>query len=98
MWVNEDSEEQDECTDLFLYSGCNQTCYGEKWMERFVKHIGYQPDWLHTEVRTFNGIGGGIETLGERELYITNWRTTKDNMCLVRFHRRRSRDRQHLYC
>ena len=71
MWVNDDSEEQDECTNLFLDSGCNQKCHGEKWMERFVKHIGYTPDGLHTEAMTLNGIGGGTETLGERELYIT---------------------------
>lgn len=63
-------EEQDECT-YFMDPGCRQTCHGEKWMERFMKHTGYKPDWLHAEVKSLNGIGDGTETLGERELYIT---------------------------
>ena len=70
MWVNED-DEAEECKYLFLDSGCNQTCHGEKWMEKFIQHTGYEPGWIHQEGKSLNGIGGKTETLGERELYIT---------------------------
>jgi len=67
------SEEQDECTYLFLDPGCSQTCHGEKWMERFMKHTGYKPDWLHAEVEM-------EPKPWASESSTSPWRTTRDSM------------------
>lgn len=67
----EEDQEDDENTYLFLDSGCHQTCHGERWMEKFTQATGYAPEWLHREVKTLNGIGGGTQTLGNREFYVT---------------------------
>ena len=71
MWVDEEENDHEECTYLFLDSGCNQTCHGEKWMQKFIQHTGYELSWINQDVHSLNGIGGGSKTIGERELYIT---------------------------
>ena len=68
---NEDEEDDDEATYMFLDSGCNQTCHGELWMRRFIRATGYTPEWISQDCRSLSGIGGATETQGERQLYIS---------------------------
>ena len=64
-------DDDEEGTFLFLDSGCNQTCHGELWLQRFREITGYTPDWLHEQRRSLRGIGGSTETLGERQFYVS---------------------------
>lgn len=56
-------------------------------MERFMKHTGYKPDWLHAEVEM-------EPKPWASESSTSPWRTTRDSMFLERSHRQRSRDHQ----
>lgn len=69
----EDAEDVDqiEKTCIFLDSGCNQTCHGEVWMQRFIEATGYSSELLDSEVKSLSGIGGKTMTLGEGLLYVT---------------------------
>ena len=68
--VTDSSTEEDEATLMYLDSGCNSTCHGEKWMQRYEQRTGYSPEWTSKMVRPMTGIGGAINALGVRKLYV----------------------------
>ena len=56
-----------------LDSGCNKTCHGERWMQRYFETV--QGDFsascpLVRDEGHFNGIGGKVETCGLRHLNV----------------------------
>ncbi len=69
--VDDEDVGEAEKSYIFLDSGCNQTCHGEVWMQKFIESTGYTPEWLDSEVKSLSGIGGKTMTLGERLLYVT---------------------------
>lgn len=68
--VMEESTDEDEGLLMFLDSGCNSTCHGERWMRRYEELSGYTPEWTSRTVRPMTGIGGAINALGVRKLYV----------------------------
>ena len=68
--VMEESTDEDEGLLMFLDSGCNSTCHGERWMRRYEELSGYTPEWTTRTVRPMTGIGGAINALGVRKLYV----------------------------
>ena len=67
--VNNDDDLHD-ADIIFLDSGCNSTCHGDRWMKRFIKKTDYEPLWLNPIEKHLNGIGGRTTTTGQRELYV----------------------------
>ncbi|CAE7561028.1 RE2 [Symbiodinium necroappetens] len=52
-----------------LDTGCNQTCHGDRWLERYVKATKQQlPEADTTSEVRIRGIGGQIRTSGTRKL------------------------------
>ena len=42
--VMDHSTEEDDDVLMFLDSGCNSTCHGERWMQRYEQKTGYIPE------------------------------------------------------
>ena len=52
-----------------LDTGCNQTCHGDRWLERYVQATGQEmPDVDEGSSVRICGIGGHIRTAGTRRL------------------------------
>ncbi len=69
--------EEDETTSekhlfVLLDSGCNKTCHGEHWLQRYQRAVGIK-DFPMSEDNggNFNGIGGKISTNGIRHLDVS---------------------------
>ena len=60
----------DDGSLMYLDSGCNSTCHGERWMKRYEEKTGYSPDWESRKSEDLTGIGGAARSLGTRKLYI----------------------------
>ena len=57
---------------VLLDSGCNKTCHGERWLQRYQRAVGV--DGFHLSENTggsFRGIGGKISTNGIRHLDVS---------------------------
>lgn len=68
--AEEAAEAEDEDFMLmFLDSGCNSTCHGERWMKKYTEGTNYSPDWESRVERFFTGIGGSTRCIGVRKLY-----------------------------
>ena len=52
---------------MILDAGCNNTCHGCRWMEKFINYMGMQPELLPAEGR-FKGVGGKVEVGGKRTI------------------------------
>ena len=78
--VTDSSTEEDEATLMYLDSGCNSTCHGEKWMQRYEQLTGYSPEWTSKMVRPMTGIGGAINAASSRWIAWRPWKVTR---CLV---------------
>ena len=61
---------EDDDVLMYLDSGCNSTCHGQYWMERFEDATNYRPQWMSRERKNLMGIGGAALSLGIRKLYI----------------------------
>ena len=73
LWDNGDFPEgagEDDGILMYLDSGCNSTCHGERWMKRYEEKTGYSPDWEGRKSKDMTGIGGPAHSLGTRKLYI----------------------------
>ena len=68
--VMEEGTDVDDGLLMYLDSGCNSTCHGQKWMERYEKKTGYVPEWMSKATRTMTGIGGSTRSIGTRRLYV----------------------------
>ena len=56
-----------------LDSGCNKTCHGDRWLERYLKVTGEPEESFPLTAETgggFRGIGGSITTTGSRAMNI----------------------------
>ena len=63
--------QEDEPVLCYLDSGCNQTCHGERWRERYTQTTGYDPEWLTQETRPMTGIGGSTRTNGVKQFFVS---------------------------
>ena len=56
-----------------LVSGCNKTCHGERWWQRYCQAIDMKPEDspLRDGQTTFKGINGAINTQGIRRLEVS---------------------------
>ena len=61
---------EDDDVLMYLDSGCNSTCHGQYWMEKFEDATNYRPQWMSRERKNLIGIGGAALSLGIRKLYI----------------------------
>ena len=52
---------------VILDTGCNNTCHGSRWMEKFMRYTGMQPELMPAEGR-FRGVGGKVEVSGKRSI------------------------------
>ncbi|CAE7562382.1 RE1 [Symbiodinium sp. CCMP2592] len=68
---------EDEHTDAIyehdliaiLDTGCNQTCHGDRWLERYIQATGQSmPEVDQASTVRIRGIGGHIQTAGTRKL------------------------------
>ena len=50
-----------------LDTGCNHTCHGQRWMERYMKSVGQHFE-LEESYGNFKGVGGKVEVKGKRTL------------------------------
>ena len=50
---------------VILDTGCNNTCHGSRWMEKFMRYTGMQLELMPAEGR-FRGVGGKVEVSGKR--------------------------------
>ena len=66
----EEGTDEDDGFLMYLDSGCNSTCHGQKWMERYERLTGYKPEWLSKIAKNMTGIGGSTRSLGTRRLYV----------------------------
>ena len=66
----EEGTDEDDGLLMYLDSGCNSTCHGQKWMERYERLTGYRPEWLSKIAKNMTGIGGSTRSLGTRRLYV----------------------------
>ena len=61
-------------TDLIaiLDSGCNKTCHGELWLQKYAAAVGHSIDEfpMNSETGSFRGIGGSVTVLGLRSLQV----------------------------
>ena len=71
----EDAEEPAAMEDhliAVLDLGCNRTCHGDRWMERYMRAVGnYDVPITPDEGNTFKGIGGQIATGGIRHMNVS---------------------------
>ena len=76
MALNDEGEERTPMeSDLvaILDLGCNKTCHGSAWFEKYVKAIGGNEDDFPLQVREgqgFVGIGGKVEVNGCRQMSV----------------------------
>ena len=73
LWDNGDFPEgagEDDGILMYLDSGCNSTCHGERWMKRYEEKTGYSPDWEGRKSKDMTGIGRAALSLATRKLYI----------------------------
>ena len=68
--VMEEGTDDDDGLLMYLDSGCNSTCPGQKWMERYERQTGYVPEWMSKATRAMTGIGGSTRSIGTRRLYV----------------------------
>ena len=52
-----------------LDTGCNNTCHGDRWMQKFKEFCDVEPALEESEGR-FKGVGGRVEVAGKRNLRI----------------------------
>ena len=57
-------------TDLIaiLDTGCNQSCHGERWLERYAAATNTTPAFVDKQCPTFRGINGTVRTTGTRNI------------------------------
>ena len=67
-----ETEAKEQWLLAVLDSGCNRTCHGDRWMQRYLKAIdGVEHDYpLREEDSVFKGINGKVHTQGIRRLEV----------------------------
>ena len=66
-YMVQDDDRSSEEIYVILDTGCNNTCHGSRWMEKFVNYMGMQPELQSAEGR-FRGVGGKVEVAGKRTI------------------------------
>ena len=51
-----------------LDTGCNQSCHGERWLQRYAAATNTTPVFVDEERPTFRGINGPVRTTGTRNI------------------------------
>ena len=69
-------DEQDVTSENHLFvlldSGCNKTCHGDRWLQRYQRAVGVDGFRLSEDLGgSFRGIGGKISTNGVRHLDVS---------------------------
>ena len=67
MVSQDDGKEETDELYVILDTGCNNTCHGSEWMQRFIKFTGQEPALRPAEGR-FRGVGGKVEVAGKRDI------------------------------
>ena len=67
MVSQDDGKEEIDELYVILDTGCNNTCHGSEWMQRFIKFTGQEPALRPAEGR-FRGVGGKVEVAGKRDI------------------------------
>ena len=66
--VNNEEELADDTKILaILDTGCNNTCHGDKWMQRFAEAHGHLP-MIEEAMGKFRGVGGKVMVAGKRTI------------------------------
>ena len=70
--VSTEIEDEQISEELYviLDTGCNNTCHGSRWMERFIQLNGVEPELQQSEGR-FKGVGGRVDVAGKRDIPMT---------------------------
>eukprot|EP00435_Cladocopium_sp_Y103_P066563 s466_g28.t2 len=50
-----------------LDTGCNNTCHGDRWMQKFAEINGYMPE-ITEAAGQFRGVGGKVSVAGKRTI------------------------------
>ncbi|CAE7219311.1 TY4B-J [Symbiodinium sp. KB8] len=54
-----------------LDTGCNQTCHGSRWLERYMNSTGQDmPNLDENDLGSFRGINGRVRTNGTRHIHL----------------------------
>ena len=69
--------DQEELVLAILDTGCNNTCHGSGWMQRFQEYMGVQLQEEPADGR-FNGVGGRVEVACKRTIPM-NMETVDDD-------------------
>ena len=74
------NEEPTEDTRILaiLDTGCNNTCHGDRWLQRFAEAHGHLPE-IEEAMGKFRGVGGKVMVAGKRTIAM-KMRTLDDEM------------------
>eukprot|EP00435_Cladocopium_sp_Y103_P018811 s2728_g4.t1 len=78
MVASEDAGGGDSRILAILDTGCNNTCHGDRWMQRFAEAHGHLPELEDAEGK-FRGVGGKVAVAGKRTIPM-KMRTLDDEM------------------
>ena len=76
---DEEENEEEKLDDIA--SSCNNTCHGDRWMEKFKAFCSEEPAFGESEGR-FKGVGGRVDVAGKRNSR-SRWGAWTRSICLV---------------
>ena len=66
--LDTDGVSQENDLIAILDTGCNQSCHGERWLQRYAAATNTTPAFVDEECPTFRGINGTVRTTGARNI------------------------------